>query len=102
MSDTPKPGALITDEGERKKIINRLRRLEGQIRGLQTMIEADQECTDILTQVMAAKSALNQVGLHVVGHAMKHCMISDDPVVTRDDVIDEAIKVFLKYSSCVR
>jgi CsoR family transcriptional regulator, copper-sensing transcriptional repressor len=102
MSDTPKPGALITDEGERKKIINRLRRLEGQIRGLQTMIEADQECTDILTQVMAAKSALNQVGLHVVGHAMKHCMISDDPVVSRDDVIDEAIKVFLKYSSCVR
>jgi CsoR family transcriptional regulator, copper-sensing transcriptional repressor len=102
MSDTPKAGALITDEGERKKIINRLRRLEGQIRGLQTMIEADQECTDILTQVMAAKSALNQVGLHVVGHAMKHCMISDDPVVTRDDVIDEAIKVFLKYSSCVR
>jgi CsoR family transcriptional regulator, copper-sensing transcriptional repressor len=102
MSDTPKPGALITDEGERKKIINRLRRLEGQIRGLQTMIEADQECTDILTQVMAAKSALNQVGLHVVGHAMKHCMVSDDPTVSRDDVIDEAIKVFLKYSSCVR
>jgi CsoR family transcriptional regulator, copper-sensing transcriptional repressor len=102
MSDTPKPGALITDEGERKKIINRLRRLEGQIRGLQTMIEADQECTDILTQVMAAKSALNQVGLHVVGHAMKHCMVSDDPTISRDDVIDEAIKVFLKYSSCVR
>jgi DNA-binding FrmR family transcriptional regulator len=102
MSDIPKSGGLITDEGERKKIINRLRRLEGQIRGLQTMIEADQECNDILTQVMAAKSALNQVGLHVVGHAMKHCMISDDPVVSRDDVIDEAIKVFLKYSSCVR
>lgn len=102
MSDITKSGGLITDEGERKKIINRLRRLEGQIRGLQTMIEADQECNDILTQVMAAKSALNQVGLHVVGHAMKHCMISDDPVVSRDDVIDEAIKVFLKYSSCVR
>jgi CsoR family transcriptional regulator, copper-sensing transcriptional repressor len=102
MSDGIRPGAIITDEAERKKIINRLRRLEGQVRGLQTMIEADQECVDVLTQVMAAKSALNQVGLHVVGHAMKHCMVSDDPLITRDEVIDEAIKVFLKYSSCVR
>ena len=66
------------------------------------MIESDQDCGAVLTQVMAAKSALNQVGLHVVGHAMKHCMISDDPSMTRDDVIDEAIKVFLKYSSCVQ
>jgi DNA-binding FrmR family transcriptional regulator len=102
MPDTAKQGGLISDEADRKKIINRLRRLEGQIRGLQTMIEADQDCADVLTQVMAAKSALNQVGLHVVGHAMKHCMISDDPSITRDEVIDEAIKVFLKYSSCVR
>jgi DNA-binding FrmR family transcriptional regulator len=50
---------------------------------------------------MAAKSALNQVGLHVVGHAMKRCLI-DDENVTRDEIIDEAIKVFLKYSSCVK
>jgi CsoR family transcriptional regulator, copper-sensing transcriptional repressor len=94
--------AMITDEGERKRIINRLRRLEGQIRGLQSMIETGQDCTAVLTQVMAAKSALNQVGIHMVGHAMKHCMIPDDPSITRDEVIDEAIKVFLKYSSCVR
>jgi CsoR family transcriptional regulator, copper-sensing transcriptional repressor len=93
---------LITDEGERKRIINRLRRLEGQIRGLQAMIDTGQDCTAVLTQVMAAKSALNQVGIHMVGHAMKHCMIADDPSITRDQVIDEAIKVFLKYSSCVR
>jgi DNA-binding FrmR family transcriptional regulator len=66
------------------------------------MIEAGQDCDAVLTQVMAAKSALNQVGLHVVGHAMKHCMIDDDPDITRDEVIDEAIKVFLKYSSCMQ
>lgn len=101
MPDTKNPGTLITDDAERRKIINRLRRLEGQIRGLQTMIESGQECDAVLTQVMAAKSALNQVGLHVVGHAMKNCMIPDDPAVGRDEVIDEAIKVFLKYSSCM-
>jgi DNA-binding FrmR family transcriptional regulator len=102
MSETSKGTALISDEAERKRIINRLRRLEGQVRGLQSMIESGQECGAVLTQVMAAKSALNQIGLHVVGHAMKTCMISDDPDISRDEVIDEAIKVFMKYSSCVR
>jgi len=102
MSDTASQAPLIADDADRKKILNRLRRLEGQIRGLQTMIESDQDCGAVLTQVMAAKSALNQVGLHVVGHAMKHCMIADDAAMSRDDVIDEAIKVFLKYSSCVQ
>ena len=101
MADSATSPALIADDAERKKILNRLRRLEGQIRGLQTMIEAGQDCDAVLTQVMAAKSALNQVGLHVVGHAMKRCMIDDDPAITRDEVIDEAIKVFLKYSSCM-
>ena len=92
---------LIVDDAERKKILNRLRRLEGQVRGLQSMLESGQECDAILTQVMAAKSALNQVGLHIIGHAMKRCMI-DEKAATRDEVIDEAIKVFLRYSSCVQ
>lgn len=91
----------IVDETERRRIINRLRRLEGQIRGLQSMIESDQECDAVLTQVMAAKSALNQVGLQIIGHAMKRCLI-DEQAETREEVIDEAIRVFLKYSSCVK
>ena len=65
------------------------------------MVESGQECDAVLTQVMAAKSALNQVGLHIVGHAMKNCLI-DDQAVSRDEIVDEAIKVFLKYSSCVK
>lgn len=91
----------LESEAERKAIVNRLKRLEGQIRGLQTMVESGQECDAVLTQVMAAKSALNQVGLHIIGHAMKRCMI-DETAGSRDEIIDEAIKVFLKYSSCVK
>ena len=94
--------AMIADDVERKKILNRLKRLEGQIRGLQSMIESGQDCDSVLTQVMAAKSALNQVGLHVVGHAMKHCLVPDDPALSRDDLIDEAMAVFMRYSSCVK
>lgn len=100
MSTTSNPTAL-GGEAERKLILNRLRRLEGQIRGLQSMVESGKDCEAVLTQVMASKSALNQVGLHIVGHAMKNCLI-DDEVTTREEFVDEAIKVFLKYSSCVK
>jgi DNA-binding FrmR family transcriptional regulator len=92
---------LITSDEERKRIINRLKRLEGQIRGLQTMIESGKDCEDVLTQIMAAKSALNQVGLHIIGHSMKNCLLNES-VTDRDQLVDEAIKVFLKYSSCVQ
>lgn len=88
-------------DAERTRILNRLRRLEGQIRGLQSMIESGKDCEDVLTQIMAAKSALNQVGLHIIGHSMKRCLVDGD-TKTQDELIDEAIAVFLKYSSCVK
>jgi DNA-binding FrmR family transcriptional regulator len=50
---------------------------------------------------MAAKSALNQVGMHIIGHAMKNCLI-DEEEKDPDALIDEAIAVFLKYSSCIK
>jgi len=88
-------------EAARKSILNRLKRLEGQIRGLQSMIEQDKECEEILTQVMAAKSALDQVGLHIIRHAMHECLL-DDEDQSRDELIDDALNVFLKYVNCVR
>ncbi|MBE0475965.1 MAG: metal-sensitive transcriptional regulator [Coriobacteriia bacterium] len=92
---------LEVSEAERKRIVNRLKRLEGQMRGLQSMVESGKECEAVLTQIMAAKAALNQVGMHIIGYSMKKCLISED-VTARDDLIDEAIGVFLKYSSCVK
>ena len=100
MSGTAASAAIASAE-ERKRILNRLKRLEGQIRGLQTMVESGKDCEAILTQIMAAKSALNQVGLHIVGYSMRTCLIdteNKDP----DELIDEAIAVFMKYSSCVK
>ncbi|MHB9002962.1 MAG: metal-sensitive transcriptional regulator [Coriobacteriia bacterium] len=101
MPNTPETGTPMVTDIERKQIINRLRRLEGQVRGLQTMIESGKDCEAVLTQIMAVKSALNQVGLHIIGHSMKRCLI-DEETTSRDEVIDEAISVFLKYSSCVK
>jgi DNA-binding FrmR family transcriptional regulator len=88
-------------EAARRSILNRLKRLEGQIRGLQSMIEQDKECEEVLTQVMAAKSALDQVGLHIIRHAMHECLLADEDQ-SRDELIDDALNVFLKYVNCVR
>lgn len=98
---SPAKMPITAQESERRRIVNRLKRLEGQIRGLQSMIESDQECDAVLTQIMAAKSALNQVGMHIIGHSMKRCLI-DLESKSSDEVIDEAIAVFLKYSACVK
>ncbi|MBF4509467.1 MAG: metal-sensitive transcriptional regulator [Aeromicrobium sp.] len=99
--DSSSATSMTPTQEERRRIINRLKRLEGQIRGLQTMIESEKDCEAVLTQIMAAKSALNQVGLHIIGYSMKTCLL-DDEDKSRDELIDEAIKVFLKYSSCVQ
>lgn len=95
-----KANGISREERERRDITNRLKRLEGQIRGLQSMVESGKECEQVLTQIMAAKAALNQVGLHIVGYAMKDCLTGDEER-PRDELIDEAIKVFLKYSNCL-
>lgn len=96
------PTRIIDSEEERRRIVNRLKRLEGQIRGLQQMVDAGKDCEDVLTQVTAAKSALNQVGLHLIGYSMKHCLMTDLDERSADEIVDEAMRVFLKYSSCVQ
>jgi DNA-binding FrmR family transcriptional regulator len=98
-SEATKP--VGTTDDERKRIVNRLKRLEGQIRGLQTMVESGKDCDAVLTQMMAAKSAFDQVGLHIIAQSMKNCM-NDGAERTREETIDEALSVFLKYVNCVR
>jgi CsoR family transcriptional regulator, copper-sensing transcriptional repressor len=88
--------ATLAEGDERTRILNRLRRLEGQIRGLQSMIESGKDCDALLTQVMAAKSALNQVGLLIIGHSMKTCLLSGE-AETKEQLVDEALAVLLKY-----
>jgi len=95
MADANSP-TLADDGTDRKRIVNRLRRLEGQVRGLQAMIESDKECEAVLTQIMAAKSALNQVGMHVIGHAMKKCLV-DENLTAREEIVSAAFSVYLRF-----
>ena len=55
--------------------LNRLRRIEGQVRGLQRMVEEEQYCIDILTQVSATTKALQSVALGLLEEHMSHCVV---------------------------
>lgn len=59
---------------DRDRYSARLKRIEGQVRGLQRMIESDQYCIDILTQISAITSALENVGLSLLDEHLKHCV----------------------------
>lgn len=61
--------------GSKDDYLKRLRRIEGQVRGLQRMVESDQYCIDILTQVAAATKALQAVGLGLLEDHVSHCVV---------------------------
>lgn len=82
-------------EDERKKLIARLNRIEGQIRGLKNMVETDAYCNDILTQAAAATSALNGFSKEVLSRHMHTC-VAQDIRQGNDEVIDELMDTLLK------
>jgi DNA-binding FrmR family transcriptional regulator len=65
-------GYVRTDQKE--KLIRRLKRAEGQVRGLQQMIEQERYCIDILTQISATRAALDGVALKILEDHVQHCV----------------------------
>ena len=61
-------------DAERKKIMDRLRRVEGQVRGIQRLIEEDASCVEVLTQVAAVTSAVKKTGAAIVSVHMNKCL----------------------------
>lgn len=62
---------------EKGALLKRLRRAEGQVRGTSRMVDADQYCIDILTQISATQAALDRVALELVRSHAKHCLTNE-------------------------
>ena len=77
-------------EEERKKLIHRLNRIEGQIRGIRGMIEKDSYCTDILIQSAAVNAAVNSFNKDLIASHIRSC-VARDIREGKDDVIDELV-----------
>lgn len=65
--------AVAVDPGIKDSNLKRLRRVEGQVRGLQKMIEEDRYCADVLTQISSVQEALRAVGRELMRNHLKHC-----------------------------
>ena len=75
-------------ESEYKALINRLNRIEGQVRGVKNMLENDAYCTDILTQVSAINAALNAFNKELLANHIRTCVV-DDIKGGREDTVNE-------------
>lgn len=82
-------------EEEYKGLINRLSRIEGQIRGIKGMVEKNAYCTDILTQVAAVNAALNAFNKELLANHIRTC-VADGIRQGEDEIIDELVTTLQK------
>ena len=85
----------LREEEEKKKLLNRLKRIEGQIRGIQSMLEKDSYCNDILTQSAAVSAALNSFSKELLATHIRTC-VADGIRRGEDEVIDELVTTLQK------
>lgn len=83
---------------EAGEITNRLKRVEGQVRGLQRMVDEQRECESILTQLMAIRAALDKVGLMIADNFVQECILTSDGELARERMGRVLELVFSRFS----
>ncbi len=98
MTGGKKAVAVPSDVKERNR--KRLRRIEGQVRGLQKMVDEDRYCADILTQISSVHEALRAVGRELMRNHLKHCATSAIRTgdVEAESMYDELVEMMYKHS----
>jgi CsoR family transcriptional regulator, copper-sensing transcriptional repressor len=89
--------ATHTEKTEVERLLDRLRRIEGQVRGLQRMIAEESACEDVLTQLSATRSALDRVGIQLITHKVRECLLDEDDASSEAAVL-RALETFQKYA----
>ena len=82
-----------------KSVLNRLARIEGQVKSIRTMVEAGRDCSEVLIQVAAARAALDQAGRLILEDHMEHCILDAVEEGRGQEALDDlkvALKRFIK------
>jgi DNA-binding FrmR family transcriptional regulator len=87
----------VSYHGEKENLLKRLKRIEGQIKGIQRMIEDEKYCVDVLIQIAAVRAAINKVGLIIFENHTRGCVSSALESGDRDKVINELTNVLVKF-----
>ena len=99
--DTNGRKAVTVDPEIKDSNVKRLRRIEGQVRGLQKMVEEDRYCADIMIQISAVQEALRTVGRALMRNHLKHCAaqaISQGTPAQSEAMYDELLNLIYKHS----
>lgn len=88
---------MTQNNDDKEAILKRLRRIEGQIKGIQKMIENDKSCVDILVQIAAARAAINKVGGIMLENHSKRCLSQAKENDNCDEKIGELIETVIKF-----
>lgn len=83
-------------ESEKKKINNRLNRIEGQVRGVKKMIEEDRYCDDVLIQLSAINKSIKSLANHILENHMQNC-VYNDLEKGNYEIIDEVVNLFRRF-----
>ena len=92
--------AVAVDADAKERNLKRLRRIEGQVRGLQKMVEDDRYCADILMQISSVQEALRAVGRELMRNHLKHCAtaaIATGPAEA-EPMYDELVELMYRHS----
>ncbi|HLS91674.1 MAG TPA: metal-sensitive transcriptional regulator [Limnochordia bacterium] len=84
-------------ERDKAKLLARLKRIEGQVRGIYRMVEEDKYCVEILIQIAAVKAALNKVGLVLLEDHTRGCVRRAIQTSEDDEAIDELMDVIMRF-----
>jgi len=79
-------------------LLKRLRRVEGQLRGIQQMLTDGRECRDVVTQISAASKALDQAGFKLVASGLTYCLTHPKQAAAEGYDIDDVQKMFMKLA----
>ena len=94
-TESEQPKHRIREEQEKKALINRLSRIEGQVRGVKSMIEEERYCVDILTQVAAVQAAFNGLTKEILASHIKGCVVKDIQE-GNEEAVDELCELLKK------
>jgi DNA-binding FrmR family transcriptional regulator len=78
-----------------KDALNRLRRAEGQLRGVQRLLDEGADCRAVVTQISAVQAALHRAGLRLMASGMRHCLANPDAPDTDGMTVDDMEDLFL-------
>lgn len=95
-----KHGTALNPQSSKEKdqLLNRLKRIEGQVRGIQNMVENDRYCVDILVQISAINAAMQKVAFHLLENHTSHCVADAIKNGDGEHSIEELMEVFKRFS----